>query len=367
MLDGKLSDYARAFVSYNLPPIHHYGTRKDDAKEDEEDDNDGGPSPGAIAHAQVTLAVTKGEYQNTVLRSQNRLSCLERNYPRDLQQLATCINQLGFPNALRRFVFHQRQPNAQNVPANLPEFSSSINAFHSATATFYAPSDMCGAGGMYRERIWANRQWKGKPRYDTVFVKVSDEEDDDDEELEIMHGMLIARVLLFFSFHDPVLCEEVPCALVNWFMPVSNQRDGVMGMWELKLEMVGIQVVRPMLEVVNFPGNPRVKFSDPYPYPPKPRPLNRGSGFRQVRVKGFPGFPGKTGTREPRNLLYYKINTLHYKRILGLETRNRLEPPSLAAALPAFVGQRWPVYAVVGHHWSLLAVVGLRRPALAHL
>jgi hypothetical protein len=71
MLDGKLSDYARAFISGNLPLIRHYGTRKDDDEEDEEDDNDAGPSPGVIANAQVTLAVTKGEYQNTALRSQN--------------------------------------------------------------------------------------------------------------------------------------------------------------------------------------------------------------------------------------------------------------------------------------------------------
>ena len=96
---------------------------------------------------------------------------------------------------------------------------------------------------MYCERIQANKQWKGKPQHDTVFVKVTNKEDDDNEEgskLEIIHGMLIAHVLLFFSFHDPVLCEEVPCVLMNWFMPVSNQQDGVMGMWELKLKMVGM-------------------------------------------------------------------------------------------------------------------------------
>lgn len=93
---------------------------------------------------------------------------------------------------------------------------------------------------MYRERIRANRRWKGKSQHDTIFVKVNDVEDKNAEGSEIMHGMLIACVLLFFSFHDPVLCEEIPCALVNWFMPVSDQRDEVMGMWEFKPEMVGI-------------------------------------------------------------------------------------------------------------------------------
>jgi hypothetical protein len=105
---------------------------------------------------------------------------------------------------------------------------------------------------MYRERIRANRQWKGKSRHDTVFVKVTSKEDDEEEEglkPEIIHGMLVTRVLLFFSFRDPVLCEEAPCALVNWFTPVSNRRDGVMGMWELKLEMAGM---RPTLEVIHL-------------------------------------------------------------------------------------------------------------------
>ena len=71
MLDGKLSNYTQAFISGNLPPIHHYGAQKDEKEEDKDDYNDGGPSPGAFENAQVTLAVTKGEYQNMVIRSQN--------------------------------------------------------------------------------------------------------------------------------------------------------------------------------------------------------------------------------------------------------------------------------------------------------
>ena len=158
------------------------------------------------------------------------------------------IKQSGFSVALRRFLFHQRHPNTLNTPTNLPEFSSRIRVFHSAIATFYAPSNMCGAGGMYRERIRANRGWKGKSRYDTVFVKVF-EDDDHDTSSQIMCGMLVARVLLFFSFHDPLMDWEIPCALVNWFMPVSEQRDDVMGMWEFRLEMVG---ARPTLEVIHL-------------------------------------------------------------------------------------------------------------------
>ena len=64
MLDGKLSDYARAFISGSIPPIRDYATTfpRDDEGEDLDKDDDEGPSPDAIANAQVTLAVTKGEY-----------------------------------------------------------------------------------------------------------------------------------------------------------------------------------------------------------------------------------------------------------------------------------------------------------------
>jgi hypothetical protein len=87
-----------------------------------------------------------------------------------------------------------------------------------------------------------NRKWKGKLQHDTIFVKVSDANNSADNEIDIMHGMLIARVLLFFSFRDPILhedIEEIPCALVNWFIPISQRHDKAMGMWEVKLEMAG--------------------------------------------------------------------------------------------------------------------------------
>ena len=51
ILGGELSNYARAFTSGNLLPICQYGTQKDDDKEGQEDDNDVGPSPGAITNA----------------------------------------------------------------------------------------------------------------------------------------------------------------------------------------------------------------------------------------------------------------------------------------------------------------------------
>ena len=64
MLEGKLSDYAKAFVSGDLPAICPYGQQVDIGEHEGlgEDDDNGGPAPGNVATAQVTLGVTRGGY-----------------------------------------------------------------------------------------------------------------------------------------------------------------------------------------------------------------------------------------------------------------------------------------------------------------
>ena len=63
MLEGKLSDYAKVFVSGDLPAIRPYGQQVDISEhEGLEEDDDGGPAPGNVATAQVTLGITRGGY-----------------------------------------------------------------------------------------------------------------------------------------------------------------------------------------------------------------------------------------------------------------------------------------------------------------
>lgn len=61
-----------------------------------------------------------------------------------------------------------------------------------------------------------------------------------------MEGMLIAQVHLLFSFvdEDSNDGETVPCALVSWFLPESNECDHNTGMWMVKAE--GTQRNRPV-------------------------------------------------------------------------------------------------------------------------
>lgn len=94
--------------------------------------------------------------------------------------------------------------------------------YHSASATFYAPSELAGPGGMHRELICSNPAWlKAYPRFDTVLIQNGDND-------EPMGGMVVGRVIQFISFvHDDVC---YPCALVEWFVHSSDVPDTLTGM-----------------------------------------------------------------------------------------------------------------------------------------
>jgi hypothetical protein len=50
----------------------------------------------------------------------------------------------------------------------------SMMLYPSAVATYFAPSDLSGMGGMYSEHIHATPNWRKKgPHYDTVFVNTN--------------------------------------------------------------------------------------------------------------------------------------------------------------------------------------------------
>jgi len=100
--------------------------------------------------------------------------------------------------------------------------------YHSAVARYFAPSDLCGAGGMYQERIRSNPDWRNEhSRRDTVFIETGQGG---------MQGMAVGRVQLFFSFASDR--EQYPCALVEWFIP-GDEPDEDTGMWVVRPEFYG--------------------------------------------------------------------------------------------------------------------------------
>lgn len=165
----------------------------------------------------------------------------EPGYPSDLHRLAAHIQQPNFPSALRRFLFIYQYPDKQ-VPTNikdLPVFEGKIKVHHSATAVYYAPSDLCGVGGLRKELIRSTPSFFGHERRDTVFVVL-------DESKKGMEGMEIGRVLLFFSFS--YRRRDFSCALINWFVH-DPERDQDTSMWTVNLECD--RRGRPTVEVID--------------------------------------------------------------------------------------------------------------------
>ncbi|KII88928.1 hypothetical protein PLICRDRAFT_698078 [Plicaturopsis crispa FD-325 SS-3] len=197
------------------------------------EDDDHGPESGPKVLSSVELARTP-----------------QTGYGKTIAEVAANIHQPRLPELVRRFLYDQTHPNSAlpsaDVPLDLcPQFSGRISVFHSAVARFYAPSDLCGAGGMYRERIRCNPNWRGEyARHDTVFIDV-------DSELPGMEGMVIGRVFLFFSFTFGD--EHYPCALVHWMEPIGLDDDT--GMWVVRPEYEGNG--RPSVAVVHLDSIPR--------------------------------------------------------------------------------------------------------------
>ena len=102
-----------------------------------------------------------------------------------------------------------------------PTIEGKISIFHSAIASFFAPSDECGLRGMCWECIRSCPLWRGKaPCHDCAFVV-------EDKDKPGMRGMNVAHVQLFFSFaHNH---KEYPCALVDWFSTMGRSHDNETG------------------------------------------------------------------------------------------------------------------------------------------
>ncbi|KAI0674841.1 hypothetical protein C8Q78DRAFT_1066759 [Trametes maxima] len=147
------------------------------------------------------------------------------------KQIPHLGQKLGIPKLhamIRRFLRDQLYPGFDEpdevVPLNacpwiLPSTRASCHV--SATATFFAPSELGGPNGMHSEIIRCTPKWrKQHPRYDTVLVQLS-------EDLGFQ-GMGVGRVRAFISFTYGITLYE--CALLEWFEVVGDHPDPVMEM-----------------------------------------------------------------------------------------------------------------------------------------
>ena len=140
-----------------------------------------------------------------------------QEYPMSLTTLSLKIRQHNLFDLTRHFLFYQLDPTSAIEPDQLTLITClmiwdvKVSIYHSATATFHAPSNPSGPGGMYREVIRSMPFW---PRgdipglcQDCVFINVGNSENLG------MKGLLVAHVYLFFKFtHNGIV---YPCVLVH--------------------------------------------------------------------------------------------------------------------------------------------------------
>jgi len=100
------------------------------------------------------------------------------------------IEQPNLVDLIQQFIYDQQHPDdVSNASiSDLPKFYSKITIYPSAVATFHAPSDISGIGGMHHKCICALKSWRnGAGRYDTIFVNT-------DSSVDGMRGLDVACV-----------------------------------------------------------------------------------------------------------------------------------------------------------------------------
>lgn len=159
-------------------------------------------------------------------------SKVERKHARTANGLGIEIQQPRLLEFIRRFLYDQVYPGGFLFGTDVsisecPNFTGNLNVHYSAAATFFAPSDPSGVGGMHREHIRASPSWfKGSSRFDCAFVRQQG-----------LHALQtqpdIVRILLLFSFKFSGAFYH--CALVRFFEYISDEVD----------EDTGMYIVRP--------------------------------------------------------------------------------------------------------------------------
>ncbi|KAI0643083.1 hypothetical protein C8Q79DRAFT_1002821 [Trametes meyenii] len=166
------------------------------------------------------------------------------------EQIPLLGKKLGIPKLhalIRRFLRDQLFPGFDEpdevVPLNacpwiLP--STRVACHASATATFFAPSELCDRNGMHSEIIRCTPKWrKQQSRYDTVLVQLSEDPG--------LQGMGVGRVRAFLAFAYGITLYE--CAVLEWFEFVGDHPDPVTGMWIVRQEMDGHQQAMSIVSI----------------------------------------------------------------------------------------------------------------------
>ncbi|KAG1728600.1 uncharacterized protein EDB91DRAFT_1239333 [Suillus paluster] len=159
------------------------------------------------------------------------LEALETKCARNVLALAAELYLPSLPDLICRFLFEQTHPNDNRDPSEIPiagcpRYKGKILVFNSACLRFYAPSDLCGVGGMKVEHICACPLWRNEfPHNDCIFINTG-------SITEGIRGLEVARICAFFSFKYGG--QVYPCAVIHWFDVIGNSPDVETGMWMVR-------------------------------------------------------------------------------------------------------------------------------------
>ena len=168
MLDPKMPQLPVAIQA--LVPM----AGRENRNEDEIEEAELHPAAGPLGLAQVQMVtgnVTLAQTRSTSsFQSVSPFSLnfpVVRLYPQSLEALTVHIDQPRLPTLTCRFLFDQVNEHADITSNDVdiedcPEITGKISVFHSAIASFFAPSDECGLHGMCQERIRSCPHWQGK-------------------------------------------------------------------------------------------------------------------------------------------------------------------------------------------------------------
>ncbi|EMD31631.1 hypothetical protein CERSUDRAFT_78076 [Gelatoporia subvermispora B] len=132
---------------------------RDDLAREEHEKEDQGDVPGARVQDRVDMANMR-----------------QRHYSRNVEDLVEHIREPRLPELISQYIYGHTTPNplpdSQVPKEDLPSFRENVFVHHSAAATYFAPSNPSGTGGMHREHIRATPSWyRGPSQFDCVYLK----------------------------------------------------------------------------------------------------------------------------------------------------------------------------------------------------
>ncbi|KAG1851631.1 hypothetical protein DFJ58DRAFT_716682 [Suillus subalutaceus] len=214
------------YLHSNITPNTSNDTQNvgDDNGEDENDNDDmrrDPLDPIVVEYDKAGDGVVEGS------KAQSDVKLAQHSRAGNIRALAIEMDIPNLPHLVRLFLYDQFLASdthtLDDVPLSAcPRFEGPIKVFNSAAATFFAPSDPSGIGGMHHEYIHVALSWqRGPPRYDTVFINTASKDS--------INGMEVGQVLCFFLFSHSG--ETFPCTLIHWFKLIDNKPDPDTGMW----------------------------------------------------------------------------------------------------------------------------------------